>query len=121
MIDNNCKQCGSNYDNEEEFCYSCTAKNFKNFWYPEDNWRVSMSSNGDQFIAQIQAGIEGETFLSVGYSYPNYAWITKDMIEPLKKALDEAWEKTEQLDLPEMMPALYNLCEVANGVYNDLL
>lgn len=92
------------------------------FWTSKKNWRVSMGTDQDQFIAQINAGIGGETYLSVGYSCPNCAWIEDDKMIPLLcKALDDAYEKIEEKDLDEMLPDLYELCKVANKVYNSLL
>ena len=95
-------------------------KTIKTFWTAKDNHRITMSTDNDKFIAQIQAGYGGETFLSVGYSCPNYAYITDDMIEGLGVALDKKWKETEQKGLDEMLSALYELCVVANQKYNEL-
>jgi hypothetical protein len=115
-----CKNCECNYSSEYDLCPGCLAKSLGIFWVAPDNHRVFMHSDGDQFIATINAGIEGETFLSVGYSCPNYAWIEPKMIDKIKIALDEAWLNIEQKDLKEMIPALYSLCEVANKEYNRM-
>ena len=99
---------------------SAIAANLGHFWTAK-NWRVSMHSDGGQFIAQINAGITGETYLSVGYSCPNYAWITEKMIPFINAALDECYERLVPKDLEDMLPDLFQLCRVANKVYNSLL
>jgi hypothetical protein len=106
---------------ENEICPDCFTRQLGKFWFAKNNWRISIESDGDKFIAQIQAGMDGETYLSVGYSCPNGAWVNSKNVDAMKFALDEAWEKTEQKDLEEMMPALLNLCKVANKVFNDAL
>jgi hypothetical protein len=95
--------------------------NLITFWNSKDNFRVSVSTDYNQFFAMIQAGIEGETFLSVGYSSPNYAQATPEMWEEIGLALDKAWELEAEKPLDEMLPALYNLCKVANQKYNEIL
>jgi hypothetical protein len=113
--------CGAYYNNtDDEFCPKCVAIKLETFWEAK-NWHVSMHSDGNQFIAEINAGIEGETYLSVGYSSPNYAWITKEMIPTLQVALDEYYEKIIEKNLDDMLIDLLELCKVANTVYNKLL
>jgi hypothetical protein len=90
-------------------------------WEAKNNFRITLYTDGDKFIAQIQAGIEGETYLSVGYSCPNYAEVKDEHISVIADALQVEWDKTELLELDKMLPALYNLCQVANQVYNKLL
>ena len=90
-------------------------------WEAKNNFRITLYTDGDKFIAQIRAGIEGETYLSVGYSCPNYAEVKDEHISVIADALQAEWDKTELLELNKMLPALYNLCQVANQVYNKLL
>ena len=119
-----CPRCVAHFytDNEDDIlCRTCVAIDIDEFWSAENNPRVTVKSDGNQFVSQINAGITGETYLSVGYSCPNYAWITRDMIPEISKALDEKWKDIVELPLEEMMPQLLELCEVANQVYNKLI
>ncbi len=115
-----CSVCGNLHNRKEKICIFCEAISLGHFWIAKDG-DVTMYSDGDQFIAQIRAGIDAETYMSVGYSCPNHAGVTKKMIPQICMALDEQWEKIEKKDLNEMLPDLYELCRIANRVYNKLL
>ena len=120
MLDKTCT-CGCLYNTKYNFCPICLAESFDKFWYAKKNFHVSMHSNGDYFIAEIQAGMDGDNYLAVGYSCPNYAGITPPMIPILQKELDDYYDTVEEKDLREMLPTLYKLCEVANTVFNKLI
>lgn len=113
--------CGSNYETCESLCPSCNAKSLGTFWVAQDNSRISMYSDGNQFIATINAGLEGETYLSVGYSSPNYAWIESWMILEINRSLDSYWAIIKEKPLDEMLSALYGLCHAANRGYNKCI
>jgi len=115
-----CK-CGCQYEGKEDLCPECYAKSLGDFWISAKNWRVSMHSDGNMFVAKIQAGIDGDNYLAVGYSEPNYAWITKEMIPLLDVELNKFYATVEELDLDDMLPTLYELCKIANRVYNNLI
>jgi hypothetical protein len=96
-------------------------RNTRKFWVAKNNWRVSAWTDGEQFFTGIQAGLDGETFLSVGYSCPNFSGITDSMLNELGRQMDAAWEKEQQVEFDEMLPALYRMCQVANQAFNELL
>ncbi len=93
-------------------------------WNVLDNPRISVSAVGDAFEARIQAGFTRETPLAVSFSSPNEAnldFFDDDDMAYIRKALDAAWAHTEQVDLDNMLPELYNLAGVANNAYNERL
>jgi hypothetical protein len=92
-------------------------------WTAEDNPRISVFSDGEQFLATINAGVACESFLSVGYSCPNYAdmEVCEFAQARIAQALQATWNEIERKDLDDMMPALLQLCKVANKAYNDAL
>lgn len=123
MINKKCYMCGTYYgyyNTDDKFCPKCMAIKLGTFWEAK-NWHVSMRSDGNQFIAEINAGLTGETYLSVGYSSPNYAWITKEMIPFLQNSLNKHYEKIAEKDLEDMLSDLLELCKVANTAYNKLI
>lgn len=123
MTDKQCEKCNAYYDyhySDDKLCPSCMAIKLGIFWIAK-NPRVSMYSDGNQFIVEINAGFGGETYLSVGYSSPNYAWITNKMIPSLQKALDEYYETITEKNLEDMLDDLLKLCQIANTVYNKLI
>jgi hypothetical protein len=113
-------------------------------WTAPDNERIRVCSDGNQFLAIVNAGVGWETYLSVGYSSPNLAMVagTKperpgpfrfagwderndacDRVDPaiLAPAIQAAYEKIEHKPLMEMMPALLTLAQAANEAYNQQL
>ena len=113
-------------------------------WTAPDNERIRVYSDGNQFLAVINAGVGWETYLSVGYSSPNMAMVAGakpeqpgpfrfvgwderhdacDRVDPtlLAPAIQAAYEKIEHKPLMEMLPALLSLAEAANGAYNQQL
>jgi len=121
--------------NEEYFNKECSWEDaLKKYridwiWRPENNYGITVFSDGNKFIAQMDAGYWGPKFLSVGYSCPNYAEIISDnMILKINKALDKKWKTIEIYDLKSMaynldltLSVLYKLCIEANRVYNENL
>ena len=100
------------------------ARSVHHIWNVLDNPHISVSAVGDAFEARIQAGFTSETPLAVSYSSPNGAnveFFSDDDMAHIRKALDAAWAHTEQVDLDNMLPALYNLAGVANNAYNERL
>lgn len=107
----------------------------------------SVYSDGEKFIAQLQAGIEGESYLSVGYSSPNGAlttiysrWTPYCTDVELQKAYEENYRvpynileilvgylqnyyltRMKFLDFDLMLPELYKLAQEANWLYNRFL
>ena len=113
-------------------------------WIAPDNERIRVCSDGNQFLAIINAGVAWETYLSVGYSSPNLAMVSGtlpeqpgptrfvgwderndacDRVDPalLVPAIQAAYEKVEHKPLMEMLPALLSLVEAANEAYNQQL
>ena len=112
-------------------------------WTAPDNERIRVCSDGNQFLAIINAGVGWETYLSVGYSSPNMAMVAGtvgqppgplrfvgwderhdyDRVDPalLAPAIQAAYEKIEHKPLMEMLPALLTLAEAANKAYNEQL
>lgn len=95
----------------------------QHLWSAKNNHRVSVYVSEDRhnFVAEIQAGIDGETYLSVGYSSPNFAWVEDNMVTSISDALDFTWKKSPKKPLDEMLPVLYDLCKTANHIYNKHL
>jgi len=90
-------------------------------WTAPDNSRVTVKCDGNQFLAEINGGIEGETYLSVGYSCPNYASISPDMLPAIADACNRAWAEIEEVELEDMLRGLLSLAKAANEAYNRCL
>jgi len=104
-----------------------TEKNYHTLWYTNTGI-VEVGSDGDQFIATLHLGIDGETYVSVGYSCPNYAWEpgeknSDQFIQELRQALYVEFNRKEfgpKSDVEEYLPGLLRLCQVANKVFNQV-
>jgi rRNA maturation protein Nop10 len=130
-----CPECGQmvmagmphidyEFDIDESYKEYLMERSHMNIWYAP-NAHMEVYSDNDKFICEINAGLGGETFLSVGYSCPNYAQIfdwSEEKKAQIAKALDEYWNAEERRkDLDDMLPIMLKMCELANKVYNDLL
>lgn len=98
----------------------CSSE-YKFLWHPSDGTLLSVYSDDDKFVAELCAGVGGETLLSVGYSCPNGAdmkYAKDEFYDVVKLELEKCWNNEPKLELDEMLPALYELCSVANDIYN---
>ena len=89
---------------------------------PSNN-RISLSTNDEQFFLKITAG-QAETFLTVGYSSPNYADIIdlddeqqQSFISQCEKVLETIVEQ----DLDLMPNVLYLKLKEINDIYNSFI
>jgi len=92
-------------------------------WTAKDNPRVYVDTDGEKFLATIQAGMDCENYLTVGYSDPNYAdmEVCEFAQAWMADKIQAVWDETEQKKLDEMLPALLRLAKAANKAYNDAL
>ena len=79
--------------------------------YHKENDRIKLCSDGTQFFINIIAG-HAETFLTVGYSCPNYAYRKGDYkegegLDAMIKEIKESFDEMVTVEFDDMLPIMY--------------